>query len=191
METHRDVGTRSKARATADWAEGIRTGLRCPNRPLSCCWPLPVALLPFVRFGNDAPAKLAEDRGIVPRLLSALYPVPPERLEGFQKVPRKKSVPPCPACGVATHVVAFRRLSAVVEYYRCQKCGHTWAVHKHDPTSSTTTRRCRESGSYLSNTNGRRLNSLDTTFYFHASNRHTHRIINPRRMPSMPNVELT
>jgi len=31
-------------------------------------------------------------------------------------------------------VVAFRRLSVVVDYYLCQRCGHIWAVHENDPT---------------------------------------------------------
>jgi len=33
-----------------------------------------------------------------------------------------------------TTVVAFSRLSAIVNYYLCKKCGHIWAVHKTDPT---------------------------------------------------------
>jgi len=40
----------------------------------------------------------------------------------------------CPACGFVTTVVTFSRLSAIVNYYLCKKCGHIWAVHKTDPT---------------------------------------------------------
>ena len=41
----------------------------------------------------------------------------------------------CPACGVETSVVGFPRLSVVVDYYLCKRCGHIWSVRKNDPTS--------------------------------------------------------
>jgi len=49
-------------------------------------------------------------------------------------VPLKESAPPCCACRAVSDVVAFRRLSLVVDYYLCQRCGHIGAVHKNDPT---------------------------------------------------------
>jgi len=45
----------------------------------------------------------------------------------------KKSAPPCPACGAVSDVVAFHRLSLVVDYYLCKRCGHIWSVRKNDP----------------------------------------------------------
>ncbi len=40
----------------------------------------------------------------------------------------------CPACGFAESVERFPRLSAVVSYYLCKRCGLIWAVRKDDPT---------------------------------------------------------
>jgi hypothetical protein len=40
----------------------------------------------------------------------------------------------CVECSDPTEVYGFGRLSAVVDYYLCKRCGHVWAVHKNDPT---------------------------------------------------------
>ena len=50
-------------------------------------------------------------------------------------MPVRKSVHPCPVCDAVTSVDVFPQLSAVVDYYTCQRCGHIWAVHKNDPTT--------------------------------------------------------
>lgn len=39
----------------------------------------------------------------------------------------------CLACGFAERVERFPRLSAVVNYYLCKRCGHIWAIRKNDP----------------------------------------------------------
>jgi hypothetical protein len=54
--------------------------------------------------------------------------------KAYRNLALKKSVPPCSACGAVSDVVAFRRLSVVVDYYLCHECGHVWAVLKSDPT---------------------------------------------------------
>jgi hypothetical protein len=56
-------------------------------------------------------------------------------------------------------VVAFPRLSAVVDYYLCKACGFIWAVHKEDPTVIDDLRPCRNGWNKRA-----RINSLDVCF---------------------------
>jgi len=39
----------------------------------------------------------------------------------------------CPECYFVESVQCFLRLSAVVNYYLCKRCGHIWSVRKNDP----------------------------------------------------------
>jgi len=39
----------------------------------------------------------------------------------------------CTACDCLTEVLAFARVSSVVDYYLCKGCGHIWSVRKNDP----------------------------------------------------------
>ena len=86
----------------------------------------------------------------------------------------------CPACGFVTTVVAFSRLSAIVNYYLCKKCGHIWAFTRRTRPSSTTS--CR-SGRGLSNFQSQLARGLDSdaSFDLDSSNRHAHWISNSRR----------
>ena len=77
--------------------------------------------------------KIENPRLLVP--LSTRPAVDTQRAtKAYRNLALKESVPPCPACGAVSDVVAFRRLSVVVDYYLCHECGHVWAVHKNDPT---------------------------------------------------------
>ena len=40
----------------------------------------------------------------------------------------------CPACDFIGSVEQFPRMSAVVNYYLCRRCGHVWATRKNDPS---------------------------------------------------------
>jgi rubredoxin len=57
----------------------------------------------------------------------------------------------CPICPVQGRLLEHTSKDAMVEYYRCDKCGHVWTHEKGDPNSPATnvTVRSKPKASYV------------------------------------------